>query len=213
MKDFTLKDIKLIIDYKAGRKTLLTDDLFIDERLIEYKEKYKGLHPYYSIFYHLAKQLQPDFTVELGAWEGTAAACLASYQKGLVVTIDHHGDPGDELNEEKCCEAAKEYSNLTYIKGWTWDVIDTVKSFNRPIDILFIDSWHQYEYAIKDWNLYSPLLADNALVICDDLLFEDGAVIAGMKKFWYEVKGRNETMIEGKSHIGYPMGWIKWQKT
>lgn len=80
-------------------------------------------------------------------------------------------------------------------------------NFGADIDILFIDSWHQYEYAVRDWNDYSPLLSSPALVICDDIIGGYGAVIAGMLDFWHELPG--EKFLENRVHVGYPMGFVK----
>lgn len=200
---FTLAQIQKIID--KSLEGWHTSDPFIDSRLEDYPR-----HHYYKTFYLLAKELKPDLVVELGAWQCTAACCFASgYDKAKVITIDHHGDPGDEDNKKKCIETLALYPNLTYLQGWTWDVIGAVKQFNQPIDILFIDSWHMYEYAKKDWDLYRPLLSKNALVICDDIVGGNGPTMAGMLDFWNEFE--YEKFLENRIHIGYPVGFLKYE--
>jgi hypothetical protein len=93
--------------------------------------------------------------VELGGWQGTAAAHFAAgWPEGIVVSIDHHGDPGDEENKARMLEVAQHYVNMFYFQGWTWDKVPEVRALGKKIDILFIDSWHQYEYAMRDWNDY-----------------------------------------------------------
>ena len=84
--------------------------------------------------------------------------------------------------------AARQFNNLTYCKGWTCESIfveerfkherkgenaypKVLKALNeRTIDVLFIDSWHVYHQAVRDWKAYQPLLSKNALVIVDDVL-------------------------------------------
>ena len=99
MIDFTLDDInKIIWDSSTYDPTGYT---FLDNRYNEHIAQ-GGNHLYYRLFYHLARFLRPDLTVDLGGWQGTAAAHLAAGRpNGTVVTIDHHTDPGDEQNKIK----------------------------------------------------------------------------------------------------------------
>ena len=87
-----------------------------------------------------------------------------------------------------------------------------VKELNgRTIDILFIDSWHEYNQAKKDWESYKPLLSDEALIICDDILKGNpGDGIDNMRKFWDEMKG--EKFLNDNLHRGFPQGYVKWEK-
>ena len=81
----------------------------------------------------------------------------------------------------------------------------------QGIDVLFIDSWHVYHQAVRDWEAYKPLLNDGALVIVDDVLKgTEGSAIDGVKKFWDELKG--EKHLETNLHTGYPMGFMIWKK-
>lgn len=206
MKDFTMADIKkLIADFYQYR---LTGDKFIDNRYEQHKELFGHYEPYYRLFWYLARYLQPVLTVELGGWQGTAAAHFASGNPGgTVISIDHHSDPGDDKNKHLMELAAEQYTNFVYLQGWTWDIRRQTENFKAPIDILFIDSWHQYEYAIRDWNDYCPLLASSALVICDDITKDNGPVIAGMQKFWDELPG--EKHLDESLRVNIPMGFFK----
>lgn len=206
MKDFTLDDIRRMIDLSL--ESDVTGDYFLDVRYDANFQKFGHPNLYWRTFYHLTRFLQPTLTVELGAWQATAAAHLAAgWREGTVITIDHHTDPGDDENKRLAEEAANRYPNLIYLQGWTWDRKETVANYGADIDILFIDSWHQYEYAMRDWNDYSPLLGSPALVICDDLIGGNGPVIAGMKEFWNDLPG--EKFLETRIHPGFPMGFIK----
>jgi predicted O-methyltransferase YrrM len=55
----------------------------------------------------------------------------------------------------------------------TFDGIDVA-----GIDFLFIDTDHTYAQATKEWDLYRPFLAYNALVVFDDITMND------MGRFW-----------------------------
>ena len=39
---------------------------------------------------------------------------------------------------------------------------------SKKIDLLFIDGDHSFEACYKDWKLYSPYLAQNAIVVFHD---------------------------------------------
>ncbi len=235
MKDFTLDYIKQLIHDPSTYDPAGHD--FLDNRYQDHIAQ-GGNHLYYRLFYHLARFLQPNFTVELGGWQGTAAAHLASgWPLGTVITIDHHTDLGDEANRERMLEAETKCNNLQYIQGWTNDILaerekgnhtlgdapsalsrieNTVFSKRFPdkmdagIDILFIDSWHKYEEAMLDWKAYKPLLASPSLVICDDMMIGyDAPAISGMGKFWDKLP--KPKFLDATAHPGYPMGFLKYE--
>ncbi len=182
--------------------------------------------PYYRFFYHLAMTFRPKLTVELGGYQGTGAGHFAAGNPdGLVVTIDHHTDPGDEVNKEKMLEIVNEFQNVRYLQGWTIPQVaaeqygqhalgnapsayETVRDMGRGIDILFIDSWHVYEYAVLDWEAYRLLLNSPAIVICDDIVDGEqaGSPISGMMRFWNELEG--EKFLNTTLHPGSGMGFL-----
>lgn len=223
MRDFDLDSL----EHMATRfSPIPTDDDFLDDRYLWQMTKNGVEWPYYRFFYHLSKMLQPRLVVELGGWQGTAAAHFAKgYKNGNVITIDHHSDPGDDKNEYAMMLAVHECRNLYYLQGWSNDklaksqigqhaidrisVLPKVKQFPAKIDILFIDSWHVYEYAKEDWQAYRPLLNNPALVICDDI--QDGEVenapISGMMRFWSEMP--EPKFLNSNLHPGTNMGFVK----
>ncbi|MHC4618392.1 MAG: class I SAM-dependent methyltransferase [Planctomycetota bacterium] len=228
MKPYTIDDIKHLV--AIGRNPGPTGDAFLDGRYQWQAVDNAVEWPYYRFFFHLAGMLEPGFVVELGGFQGTAAAHFAAgCSKSLVITIDHHSDPGDEENRAKMQQAAALYPNLQYVRGWTTDAeaeaqrghhalgdapsaYPHVLAAGRKIDILFIDSWHVYEHARLDWEAYSPLLSKGALVICDDITDEDrpGFAITGMRRFWDELEGPK--FLDGNNlHPGTRMGFLKYE--
>ncbi len=223
MRNFTLDDIKQLIGDPETYSP--TGDEFLDRR---WNEPQNETHLYYRLFYHLVNLLQPSFVVELGGWQGSAAAHFAGgYAQSAIVTIDHHTDVGDQENKVKMLEAEAKYDNLHYIQGWTNDnlayrekgnhtlgnapsaiplVLKLGKSISvEGIDILFIDSWHKYQEAMMDWNTYEPLLNSPSLVICDDI----HPAFSGMLLFWNGLKG--EKFLNDTLHPGYPVGFLKYE--
>ena len=224
MKPFTIEDIKQIINSSVNVGP--TGHPFIDSRYQDHIDIYGETTPYYRLFFHLAQQLEPQLTVELGGYQGTAAAHFAQgYSDGRVLTIDHHTDPGDDLNIDKMIEATTHYPNLVYRQGWTrqdlagsqkgkhalgdaknaYPYIENYVERNETgIDILFIDSWHNYEEATADWKAYEPLLSEASLVICDDISDLE------MLKFYNELPGKK--FLENRMHVGVPMGFMRYER-
>jgi len=228
MKDF---DIEILQQMATRFNPLPTNNIFLDKRY-DWQHFENGQEwPYYRFFYHLAKWLEPDIVLELGGYQGTAAAHFAGgYDKTTAITIDHHTDPGDELNKEKMLGCCTEFPGIKYLQGWTTpelasinrgahalgdappvyqDVINHTLYYDKKIDILFIDSWHKFEYAMSDWMLYKHLLSDNALVICDDIIDGEGEndPISGMMRFWEQMP--EPKFLNSNLHPGSNMGFVK----
>ncbi len=226
MKDFDFGFLKQMAS--RFNPIIPTGDVFLDGRY-NWQATTNGVEwPYYRFFYHLSELLRPDLVVELGGFQGTAAAHFAKgWPLSDVITIDHHTDPGDEVNKVKMEEVATRYSNLRYIQGWTTDAeaeaqighhglgnapsaYPEVVKTNQKIDILFIDSWHVYDHARLDWAAYAPLLGKGpALVICDDILDENrpGFPISGMREFWEELP--EPKFLNDNLHPASRMGFLK----
>jgi predicted O-methyltransferase YrrM len=205
---------------------------FLDRRYNWQKNDNGAEWPYYRFFYYLGQQLQPDLILELGAYQGTAAAHFAAATleaSGIIITVDHHTDPADDLNQLKVLEAQDTYPNLLYYQGWTTPalaeeqkgqhqrgnvdsayqrIVDFIDHYDQKIDILFIDSWHCYKYAKMDFETYRPLLNSPALVICDDI--QDGggpeSPIQGMMQFWEELP--EPKFLNSNLHPGTNIGFV-----
>lgn len=237
MRDF---DIEILEQMAKRFNPLPTNDTFLDQRY-EWQKNDNGVEwPYYRFFYHLSKMLQPNIVLELGTYQGTAAAHFAAGCQGsVIITVDHHTDPGDNDNQLKVLEAQDFFRNLIYYQGWTTPNLAALQKGKHQlgnvgsvyqnienctllllqgIDILFIDSWHCYKYAKADFEMYRPLLSSPALVICDDI--QDGggpeSPIQGMMQFWDEMpepKFLNSNLHPGKTESGKKkyMGFLKYE--
>lgn len=200
---FTLTQLKPLI--KEALQEQPTGESWLDARYQEQVSIIGHTNPYYRLFYLIAKTFKPTLTVELGSWQATSAAHFAGGNPaGEVVTVDIHREDKDA--QRRAIEAAAYWPNLTYLNMWSWDAAPVIKAMDKPIDILFIDAWHDYEYAKKEWDLYLPLLANPALVICDDITTAYN--FDGMLKFWDELPGPKFLFSEGL-HGNIPMGFVK----
>ncbi len=232
MKDFTLDDInRLIWDQNTYNPT---GDAFLDSRYDEHIAQ-NGKHLYYRLFYHLVKLLEPSLVVELGSWQGTAAAHFASGQGGrtTVVTIDHHTDPGDEENKVKMLEAEAKYDNLYYIQGWTNDILAEREKDRHALgnassalpelghflvsDMIRRVGGYRKKSGIgilfiDSWHKHLEALMDwqaySPLLSSSSLVICDDIINLEMLRFWDELPG--EKFLEAAAHPGYPMGFLKY---
>lgn len=198
-----------------------TGNKFIDEKwdLPEYQQ------PYYRFLYRLAEKYKPDIVLELGGWQGLSASHFAAGNPdGIVITIDHHTDPGDDKNKGRMINCCKEFRNLNFIQAWTTDEVSErekgkhalgdapgaekwIKQIvgDKKIDILFIDSWHVKEEAQKDWEAYKGYLKKGSLVLVDDCINgTPGTAIDRIREFFDELPGE-KVLLDGL-HSGYPIG-------
>ena len=171
-------------------------------------------NPYYKFFYMVAKEFKPQFSVELGTYRGNASGHLSvGSPDGIVYAIDWHRDSVDKVHQVRAIAMAEHCPNMTYINKASWDEESvrrvTEVAVTRPIDILFIDAWHWYEHAIREWGIYRPLLADEALVICDDINDSPGSTV-DMVKFWNEVREGYENFTDNVMHFAVPMGFVRF---
>ena len=124
--------------------------------------------PYYRFCMELARAIKPNVVVELGIDESDCSGHFAfGCPTAAVYGVDVHKD-GEEPSL-RCRETEKQFPNFKYLRGWTWDKLETLKSLNITIDILFIDSWHEYDYFAKDWNDYTQLITNKSIILVDDL--------------------------------------------
>jgi predicted O-methyltransferase YrrM len=124
--------------------------------------------PYYRFCMLLAREVKPSIIVELGIDTGM---CCGHWAFGCptanVYGIDVHKD-GEEPSI-KCVQMAEQFSNFHYLRGWTWDKVKNIAALNKPIDVLYIDSWHEFDYFARDWNDYAPYINKSTIVMVDDL--------------------------------------------
>jgi len=133
-----------------------------------------------KLLFNLARNLKgTGIIVEIGSWKGKSTICLAKGSKEgkrvKVYAIDPHtGSP----------EHSKRYG-----KVWTFDEFlqniknagvedlvvpiaktseDAYKSFNLPVDLLFIDGNHEYKSVKLDFELWNNKLIEGGIVAFHD---------------------------------------------
>jgi len=131
----------------------------------------------------LAKHLGPgSVAVEIGAYLGASSCFLAKgllRNKGELYCIDtwqNQTMPEGEMDTFNAFVAntARYRSIIKPLKGLSETVVNDFAKLNKKIKLLFIDGDHSYKACRSDWELYSPFLSNNAIVVFHDTGWADG---------------------------------------
>lgn len=130
--------------------------------------------------------------VEIGSWKGKSTVWIASGLKSRknsdvpfnnpsyynkVYAIDPH--EGLMKINEKYQEDSTFHEFINNIKSTNLDDIvvpivktseEASKEFNQPIEFIFIDGLHEYEYSLKDFILWFPKVIENGWMAFHDTL-------------------------------------------
>lgn len=107
--------------------------------------------------------------VEIGTFEGSTATAMAVVTSGVVFTVDIfptgrmgicYGERIAHLIKRRCGLA-----NLHILKGAGHDLAQT---FDRAVDLVFVDADHSYEGAKQDWADWTPKLRSGGIIALHD---------------------------------------------
>lgn len=130
--------------------------------------------------YKIARSLRENATiVEIGSYLGASAsflACAAKEKNHKVYCVDTWKNEGMSEGErdtfDKFCENIKPLKDYVHIlKGKS---VDTVKTFNKKIDLLLIDGDHSYDAVKIDVESWLPRVRDSGIVIFHDIGWAEG---------------------------------------
>jgi len=121
-----------------------------------------------SVMLHILKLHSPKKILEIGAAIGYSAICMAkSLPEATIITVERDRERYEEAVRNICTSRLE--NRISVLLGDAFKVVDTIKE-NAPYDALFIDAAKgQYQ---RFFELYEPLLSDNAIVITDNVLFK-----------------------------------------
>ena len=129
--------------------------------------------PYYRFLKHLAAELPARLSVVLGVCGGGCCLHLCEgHRMGQVVGIDHQFDHPEHIQYIR-----QNFANFTFMLGDSVNSAgDVYKQFGE-VDILFVDTIHEYQRTLDEYHAWKPYLSDKA-VVCFDDLFRPGMIDA-----------------------------------
>ena len=165
---------------------------------------------YYFFLAGLVRLQNLKYVLEIGTNYGGS---IMSISKGLresdiagsrLVTIDI---------VRKNDEGFAKYPHIKRIQGDSLSeeaIRKTVKSFDKDIDLIYIDSIHEYEHTKENIDIYAGKL-NPSYVVLDDIRQCDG-----MKRLWSELKSKFKEDVFDVSDIsirkGAGFGIIRWSR-
>jgi predicted O-methyltransferase YrrM len=133
------------------------------------------------LLHGLARSLKPEVCVEIGSARGMSACfvgmALALNGKGKLYAIDPHSptewnDLGSVNSYEIMVKNVRSLALSRYVEIVRKTSVEAVQSWNRKIDLLFIDGDHSYEGIKLDWELFSPYVAPFGAVVFHDTAWD-----------------------------------------
>lgn len=122
-----------------------------------------GSNSYYDLLFHVARNENPNLTVELGCCTGGSTSYLAAGSHGHVLSID-------VAIQEGARNRLAAFENTELIEADTRDpATATGVAIYGPIDLLFIDTDHTREQVTAEWEHFRPLVRSSGLILLDDI--------------------------------------------
>jgi len=136
------------------------------------------------VLFKLVRKLEPNSSVELGTCVGISAAYLSAALKlngkGRLFSLE--GSPAiAEIARETLQEMQLE--NCAVITGPFYETLKASMESAKPIDFFFNDGHHDHDAVIQYFNESLPNLADQSIVVFDDISWTPG-----MRQAWAEIE-------------------------
>lgn len=166
----------------------------------------------------LLKTRKLKTVVEIGTAQGGTfyTWCKIATSDAFIISIDLPGGPfggGYTLKDvKKFKKYGKQKQKVYFLRkdSHRQDTKDRLVKIldGRKIDFLFIDGDHRYRGVKKDFQLYSPLVKQNGLVVFHDILHHPKVPACKVEKFWNEIKSKYK-YIELTDKTS-DRGWGQW---
>ena len=136
------------------------------------------------VLFKLVRKLEPKSSVELGTCVGISAAYMsAALQlngKGRLLSLE--GSPAiADIARETLRDMKLE--NCSVITGPFYETLKASMESAKPIDFFFNDGHHDHDAVIQYFSESLPNLADQAVIVFDDISWNPG-----MRKAWVEIE-------------------------
>lgn len=151
----------------------------------------------------LDNEVSPERVIETGTARGGSAWAWSQLPTvRLVVTIDPApGRPGEPIATAgaRIIQVPAD-STLRATRDRVWDLLDP-----QLADLLVIDGAHDYASARADWDLYTDLLNDPAVIVVHDTQGYPGNPGIEVPRLWAEIR-KGTRHLELVSRRGGPGG-------
>ena len=151
-----------------------------------------------SALISLLKKRKLNTDVEVGTARGGTfyAWCKIAKPNAIVVSIDLPGGPfggGYTINEMKRFKKYGKKNQKLYFIRKNSQLVKTKNELvkvlgGEKIDFLMIDGDHGYKGVKKDWELYSPLVKENGIVVFHDIVFHSKVPKCQVERLWEKIK-------------------------
>ena len=136
------------------------------------------------VLFKLIRKLKPASCVELGTCVGISASYQAAAMKlngdGFLRTLEGSPEVAKIAAETL---SGLDLENAEVVTGPFHYTLDSVLKQSAPIDFFFNDGHHDHDAVIRYFNEAIPFLANDAVVMFDDISWSEG-----MKKAWLEIQ-------------------------
>ncbi|MDP2705689.1 MAG: class I SAM-dependent methyltransferase, partial [bacterium] len=145
--------------------------------------------------------------VEIGSWKGKSTVCLGrgsqDGQKARIYAIDPHVGSSEHQRMFGQVDTFQEFKN-NIAEGGVSGLIEPIrdssenaaKNFTKPVNFVFIDGAHEYEFVGLDFRLWFPKLIDSGLVAFHDTWHFIGPNLATAGALLFSSQIRNPRLID-----------------
>lgn len=144
-----------------------------------------------SILFKIIRKLQPSSSVELGTCVGISTAYLSTalQMNGRGHLYSLEGAPEVAKIAQKTLDGL-DLENSTILIGPFHNTFKGVLESAQPIDFFFNDGHHDHDAVIEYFNTSLPYLADETIIILDDISWSPG-----MRKAWTQIENHAEVKV------------------
>jgi predicted O-methyltransferase YrrM len=137
-----------------------------------------------TVLFNLIRKLKPSSCVELGTCVGISASyqatALTLNGNGKLVTLE--GSPEIAGIAEETLRGLN-LQNVSIVTGPFYETLASVMESSKAVDFFFNDGHHDHDAVIRYFNDALPNLADDAVIVFDDIWWS-----TGMRRAWTEIE-------------------------